>query len=239
MSIKLGVNIDHVATLRQARGTHYPDPIAAAILAIQAGADSITLHPREDARHIQKTDVVHLKKILTVPMNLEIAATKEMLDFAEEILPAVCCLVPEKREEITTEGGLEITHQIDYLSAVCQRLAALNIQVSLFIDPDIQQIAAAKACGAPIIELHTGCYADALDKNAQQKELIRLQAAAKYAHQLGLIVNAGHGLHYENVQEIVNIPHLHELNIGHSIVAQAIFDGFAVAVKKMKSLTSF
>jgi len=233
--IRLGVNIDHVATVRQARGVNYPDPVQAAKLAISGGADGIILHLREDRRHIQDLDLQRLKTSCTVPINLEMAATEEMIQIAETIQPEHCCLVPEKREELTTEGGLDVVSQELQLNEVCQRLAAAGIEVSLFIDTDQQQIIAAKRCGAPVIELHTGHYADAADAE-QEQELQRIKDAAEFAQVQGLIVNAGHGLHYENVQAIAEIPIINELNIGHSIVAQAVFDGMENAVRQMRAL---
>lgn len=236
--IRLGVNIDHVATIRQARGVDYPSPVAAAMMAIQAGADGITLHLREDRRHIQDSDLAQLKTQCTVPINLEMAVTDEMLSIAEQYQPDYCCLVPEKREELTTEGGLDVVTHESTIRAACQRLQARGIQVSLFIDPVIEQMDAAWRCAATIIEIHTGHYANAESSSALEKELKRVQSAAAYAHQKGLIVNAGHGLHDGNVQAIALIPHMNELNIGHSIIAQAIFDGLPVVVKKMKGLVS-
>jgi pyridoxine 5-phosphate synthase len=236
MSIYLGVNIDHIATLRQARGTRYPDPIQAAIEAEQAGADSITLHLREDRRHIQERDVAMLADILQTKMNLEMAVTEEMLAMAEKYRPADACLVPEKREELTTEGGLEVAGQLDKIKQACQRLAAANVRVSLFIDPEISQIEAALACGAPVVELHTGRYADAETDEQAARELAIITEAAEQAHARGLQVNAGHGLHYHNTQAIAAIPQLVELNIGHAIVARSVFSGFQAAVKDMKQL---
>lgn len=236
MSIYLGVNIDHIATLRQARGTRYPDPIQAAIEAEQAGADSITLHLREDRRHIQERDVAMLADILQTKMNLEMAVTEEMLAMAEKYRPADACLVPEKREELTTEGGLEVAGQLDRIKQACQRLAAANVRVSLFIDPEISQIEAALACGAPVVELHTGRYADAETDEQAARELAIITEAAEQAHARGLQVNAGHGLHYHNTQAIAAIPQLVELNIGHAIVARSVFSGFQTAVKDMKQL---
>ncbi|WP_297808660.1 pyridoxine 5'-phosphate synthase [uncultured Methylophaga sp.] len=236
MSIYLGVNIDHIATLRQARGTRYPDPIQAAIEAEQAGADSITLHLREDRRHIQERDVAMLADILQTKMNLEMAVTEEMLTMAEKYRPADACLVPEKREELTTEGGLEVAGQLDKIKQACQRLAAANVRVSLFIDPEISQIEAALACGAPVVELHTGRYADAETDEQAARELAIITEAAEQAHARGLQVNAGHGLHYHNTQAIAAIPQLVELNIGHAIVARSVFSGFQAAVKDMKQL---
>ncbi|MAX53397.1 MAG: pyridoxine 5'-phosphate synthase [Methylophaga sp.] len=236
MSIYLGVNIDHIATLRQARGTRYPDPIQAAIEAEQAGADSITLHLREDRRHIQERDVAMLSDILQTKMNLEMAITEEMLAMAEKYRPADCCLVPEKREELTTEGGLDVAGQLSRMQQACQRLAAVNVRVSLFIDPDLAQIEAAVACGVPVVELHTGRYADAETDAEAERELAVIADAAKQAHERGLQVNAGHGLHYHNTQKIAAIPELVELNIGHAIVARSVFTGFQAAVREMKQL---
>ncbi len=236
MSIYLGVNIDHIATLRQARGTRYPDPIQAAIEAEQAGADSITLHLREDRRHIQERDVAMLSDILQTKMNLEMAITEEMLAMAEKYRPADCCLVPEKREELTTEGGLDVAGQLSRMQQACQRLAAVNVRVSLFIDPDLAQIEAAVACGVPVVELHTGRYADAETDAEAERELAVIADAAKQAHERGLQVNAGHGLHYHNTQKVAAIPELVELNIGHAIVARSVFTGFQAAVREMKQL---
>ncbi len=241
--IYLGVNVDHVATLRQARGkVAYPSPAQAAWLAESAGADGITVHLREDRRHIQDSDVKLLAQTIITRLNFEMAVTKEMVDFALEIKPAYCCFVPEKREELTTEGGLDVIKHFDTIKKYTERLQLNHIQVSLFVDADSNQIQAAKKTGAKLIELHTGPYAEAsLDKNkdknkSQDQELTKIQAAAKLANQLGLIVNAGHGLSYENVAAIANIPELYELNIGHAIVAQALFDGFEKAVSKMKQI---
>lgn len=236
MSIYLGVNIDHVATLRQARGTRYPDPIQAAIEAEQAGADSITLHLREDRRHIQDRDVRMLADILQTKMNLEMAVTDEMLSIAELYRPADCCLVPERREELTTEGGLDVAGQQSRMHDACVRLAEAGITVSLFIDPEMKQIEAAVACGAPVIELHTGRYAEASSAAEAKKELKIIRKAAEQANALGLKVNAGHGLHYHNVQPIAAIKELVELNIGHAIVARSFFTGFQSAVREMKQL---
>lgn len=235
-ALLLGVNIDHVATLRQARGTRYPDPVQAAIDAEEAGADGITLHMREDLRHIQARDVRLIKAVLQTRMNLELAVTEAMLDFAEEIKPEHACLVPEKREELTTEGGLDVIGQYQAVERAVQRLQALGSEVSLFIDPEINQIDAAKASGAPVIELHTGCYADAASVDERAHELERIRQAAAYAANLNLVVNAGHGLHYHNVQPIARIKELHELNIGHAIIARAIFCGLKEAVGHMRQL---
>jgi pyridoxine 5-phosphate synthase len=236
MPIYLGVNIDHIATLRQARGTRYPDPIQAAIEAEQAGADSITLHLREDRRHIQERDVAMLADILQTKMNLEMAVTDEMLAIAEKYRPADCCLVPEKREELTTEGGLDVAGQFDRIKQACDRLAAAGIRVSLFIDPEIKQIEASLACGAPVVELHTGRYAEADTDEERARELAIITEAAEQANARGLQVNAGHGLHYHNTQAIAAIPQLVELNIGHAIVARSVFTGFQGAVREMKQL---
>ena len=231
----LGVNIDHVATVRQARGTDYPDPVEAALLAEKAGADSITLHLREDRRHIQDDDVERLQAVMQTHMNLEMAVTDEMLAIAAGIRPQDCCLVPEKREELTTEGGLDVAGQLDKVTRACANLAANGIRVSLFIDPEPRQLDAAVASGAPVVELHTGAYADA-DAGAQQAELQRIIDAAAYGQQIGLTVHAGHGLHYENVKPVAEIPEIVELNIGHAIVSRAIFEGFTEAVRVMKRL---
>jgi pyridoxine 5-phosphate synthase len=236
MAILLGVNIDHVATLRQARGTRYPDPIQAAIEAEQAGADGITLHLREDRRHIQERDVAMLSDILQTKMNLEMAVTDEMLAMAELYHPADCCLVPERRQELTTEGGLDVIGQLARMKEACQRLAAAKVNVSLFIDPDMTQIDAALECGAPVIELHTGRYADAETPAAAQHELNIIINAVQHAAKLGLQVNAGHGLNYHNVGAIAEISDIVELNIGHAIVARAMFTGFQSAVREMKQL---
>ena len=235
-NIRLGVNIDHVATLRQARGTKYPDPVEAALSAIRGGADGITLHLREDRRHIQDEDVITLKEKLTVPMNLEMAATEEMRLFSEKVRPEHCCIVPEKREELTTEGGLDVVAQRDHIAVMCKRLANVDVEVSLFIDPDLQQIDAAEFCGAPVIEIHTGHYADASSEQERDDQLKRISDAANYAHKKGIVVNAGHGLTIYNVQSIAAISVMNELNIGHSIIARAVFIGLEAAVKEMKAL---
>jgi pyridoxine 5-phosphate synthase len=233
--LSLGVNIDHVATLRQARGTSYPRPADAVVIAERAGADSITVHLREDRRHIQDADLLAINEVMRTHMNLEMAVTDEMLDIAVNINPTDVCLVPEKREELTTEGGLDVKGQLDKVSAACGRLAAENIRVSLFIDPDAEQLDAAVAAGAPVVELHTGGYADAVGEQ-QAAELQRVVDAARYGHEIGLIVNAGHGLHYQNVGPIAVIPEIVELNIGHAIVSRAVFDGLAMAVSEMRRL---
>ena len=235
-SILLGVNIDHVATLRQARKTRYPDPIEAVYAAENGGADGITIHLREDRRHIQERDVELIHEVLLTRLNLEMAVTDFMLGYAEKIKPAHCCFVPEKREELTTEGGLNILLDEARIHDACQRMAASGIEVSLFIDPDKKQIEAAKRCGAPVIEIHTGAYADAKSKEEQMFELNRIEDAAHFADDAGLIVNAGHGLNYHNTQAIARIPHINELNIGHGIVARAIFIGLENAVREMKQL---
>ena len=233
--LKLGVNIDHVATLREARGTPYPSPAEAAVIAEQAGADSITVHLREDRRHIQDRDLVEIGKVMRTHMNLEMAVTDSMLEIAGQTRPADCCLVPEKREELTTEGGLDVVAGLDRVKRACRRLADSGIRVSLFIDPDREQIDAALEAGAPVVELHTGAYADAAD-GERDAELSRIVAAAAYADERGLTVHAGHGLHYDNVTAIAGIAPIVELNIGHAIVARAVFDGLAVAVGEMKRL---
>ncbi len=235
-SILLGVNIDHIATLRQARGTRYPDPIQAAIESEQAGADSITLHLREDRRHIQDRDVEMLKDILQTRMNLEMAVTDEMLDIACKLQPADCCLVPERREELTTEGGLEVAGQLDRLRDACARLADAGVRVSLFIDADPLQVEAAKQVGAPCIEIHTGQFADAMTAESRAAEFERIRAAVDQGNAIGLQVNAGHGLHYHNVGAIAALPAIRELNIGHAIVARALFVGLGNAVGEMKRL---
>jgi pyridoxine 5-phosphate synthase len=234
--ILLGVNIDHVATVRQARGTRYPDPIQAAMEAEQAGADSITLHLREDRRHIQERDVEMLKDILLTRMNLEMAVTEDMLAIAERIKPADCCLVPERREELTTEGGLDVRNQVNKISEACSRLAEAQVKVSLFIDADPEQIEAAAKCGAPAIEIHTGHYADAVSSVQKNAELTKIIDAVNLGIELGMQVNAGHGLSYQNVKPVAAIAGVKELNIGHSIVARALFSGFAEAVREMKRL---
>jgi len=234
--ILLGVNIDHVATLRQARGTRYPDPVQAAIEAEQAGADAITLHLREDRRHIQDRDVEVLRGILQTRMNLEMAVTDEMIRIAERTKPHECCLVPERREELTTEGGLDVAGQMARVGDACKRLAAAGVRVSLFIDADPRQIEAAVKCGAPVIEIHTGHYADAEGREAQAKELERIREAVRLGEAAGLHVNAGHGLHYHNTAPIAAIPEIRELNIGHAIVARAVFTGLQEAVREMKRL---
>ena len=236
MKLLLGVNIDHVATLRQARGTRYPDPVQAAMTAEQAGADSITLHLREDRRHIQERDVLQLKDILQTRMNLEMAVTDDMLAFAERVVPEDCCLVPERRAELTTEGGLDVAGQLPRMRAACERLHAAGVRVSLFIDADPAQIAAAAETGAPCIEIHTGHFADATDRVQAATELDRIRAAVRQGVAAGLHVNAGHGLHYHNVQEIAALADIRELNIGHAIIARAVFTGLAEAVAEMKRL---
>jgi len=232
----LGVNLDHIATLRNARGTQYPDPVQAAFIAEQAGADGITVHLREDRRHITDRDVRLLRQTIQTRMNLEMAVTDEMLDIAIELKPHFCCLVPEKREEVTTEGGLDVAGQLDKMSVAVERLAQAGILVSLFIDPDHRQIDAAVAVGAPYIEIHTGAYAEAQGELAVQAELRRIAVAAAYAAEKGLKVNAGHGLTYHNVQPIAALPEMHELNIGHAIIGQAVMSGLPAAVADMKVL---
>jgi pyridoxine 5-phosphate synthase len=234
-TIKLGVNVDHVATLRQARGTQYPSVVQAALRAEEAGADSITIHLREDRRHIQDADVYALRPLLQTKMNFEMAVTDEMIGIALKIKPQDVCLVPERREERTTEGGLEVAGNLPRMKEVCQKLADAGIRVSLFIAPDIEQINAAKAVGAPVIEIHTGKFADS-EGVEQAQELARIQAATAHAQSLGLVVNAGHGLNIHNVHPIAAIPGMNELNIGHAIVAHALFVGWEYAVREMKAL---
>jgi pyridoxine 5-phosphate synthase len=233
--IALGVNIDHVATLRQARRGRYPDPLYAALAAEEAGADSITLHLREDRRHIQDRDVTAMREALQTRMNLEMAVTDEMIRIAQKVLPQDCCLVPESRQEVTTEGGLNVSGQSARIGDAVRSLGASGIRVSLFIDPDPVQNEAAQRAGAPVIELHTGTYADSTGA-ARAREFERLVAAAKLGARLGLIVNAGHGLNYHNVEPIAAIAEIVELNIGHAIVARSIVDGLAKAVRDMKAL---
>ncbi len=233
--IALGVNIDHVATLRQARRIDYPDPVHAALLAEQSGADSITLHLREDRRHIQDRDVTLLRRLLQTRMNLEMAVTAEMIRIASEVQPQDCCLVPESREEVTTEGGLDVRVQEARIGDACRALAAAGVRVSLFIDPERAQIEAARRVGAPVIELHTGTYANASGA-ARAHELDRVRTAAAFGASLGLVVNAGHGLNYHNVEPIAAIREIVELNIGHAIIARAVFDGLPRAVREMKDL---
>ncbi|ARU31040.1 pyridoxine 5'-phosphate synthase [Sulfuriferula sp. AH1] len=234
--IQLGVNIDHIVTIRQARGTRYPSPVQAALVAEMAGADAITLHLREDRRHIQDHDVDTLSQVLTTRMNLEMAVTDEMLGIACRVKPQDVCLVPERREELTTEGGLDVAGQLDKVKHACDVLANAGIRVSLFIDADERQLDAARACGAPVIEIHTGRFADAENAHDEANELRRIIRAVEYGNALGLQVNAGHGLHYHNVQAIAAIPGVAELNIGHAIVAQALFVGWEAAVRDMKRL---
>lgn len=234
--VLLGVNIDHIATLRQARGTRYPDPVQAALVAEEAGADGITLHLREDRRHIQDRDVYLLNDMLNTRMNLEMAVTEEMVQIALKVKPACVCLVPEKREELTTEGGLNVLANEAAISDACKRLAAVGSEVSLFIDADEKQIDAAVRCGAPVIEIHTGHYADATDSKLQVKELEKIQQGVAYAIKQGLVVNAGHGLHYHNTEAIAAIPGINELNIGHALIAHAAFVGLKQAVKEMREL---
>ncbi|MDH5633627.1 MAG: pyridoxine 5'-phosphate synthase [Gammaproteobacteria bacterium] len=236
MSMKLGVNIDHVATLRQARGTRYPEPVQAALEAEQAGADAITLHLREDRRHIQDRDVELLKDILQTRMNLEMAVTEEMIGIASRIQPADCCLVPERREELTTEGGLDVAGQKDKIARACERLGDAGVRVSLFIDADLHQLDAAQSCGAPVVEIHTGHYADARNEKQKIAEFARIERAVQHGLELGLQVNAGHGLHYQNVHTIAGLTGISELNIGHAIISRALFVGMQAAVSEMKRL---
>jgi pyridoxine 5-phosphate synthase len=234
--ILLGVNIDHVATLRQARGTRYPEPLQAALIAEQAGADAITVHLREDRRHIQDRDVEMLSDVLQTRMNLEMAATQEMLDIARRIRPQDCCIVPEKRQELTTEGGLGVAANLPALRDYCAALAETDIRVSLFVDAQLSQLDAAKEAGAPVVEIHTGHYAEAVGREERAQELEKIQQAVAHGLELGLQVNAGHGLDYHNVQEMVAIRGLRELNIGHSIISRAVISGLAEAVSEMKRL---
>ncbi len=235
--IKLGVNIDHVATLRQARRTTFPSPAEAARLAEQAGADGITAHLREDRRHIQDFDIFEIQKVIRIPLNLEMAATEDMVKFALLTHPEKVCLVPEKRQELTTEGGLDVRSRGKDLKQMIAGMAKANIEVSLFIDPDISQIKAAAETGAPFIELHTGAYADS-DMGKREERIEELIKAAEEANRLGLKVNAGHGLNYENTAAVLRVPHLAELNIGHSIVSEAVFHGMEAAVRRMKEIIS-
>lgn len=235
---KLGLNIDHVATLRQARGARYPNLVRAALICEEAGADAITIHLREDRRHIQDADVEVLRGMLQTRMNLECAVTEEMIANALRIKPHDLCLVPERREELTTEGGLDVIRYFDAVKSACERCAAAGIRVSLFIDPDEKQIDAAVRTGAPVIELHTGKYAEANSVPEHTRELERIRVAAAHAHAQGLQVNAGHGLHYHNVQDIAAIPNIVELNIGHAIIAESLFIGLDAAVRKMKALVT-
>ena len=234
--IKLGLNIDHVATLRQARGSRYPNMVRAALICEEAGADAITLHLREDRRHIQDADVEILRGMLQTRMNLECAVTDDMIENAVRIKPHDICLVPERREELTTEGGLDVVRHFDAVKHATKCCAEAGIRVSLFIDPDEQQLDAAKNIGAPVVEIHLGRYADADSEPERERELQRIRHAVEHGHGLGLQVNAGHGLHYHNVRPIVAIPHIAELNIGHAIIAEAVFIGLEPAVKKMKAL---
>lgn len=230
--IKLGVNIDHVATLRQARMGIEPEPVMAAKIAEKAGADGITIHLREDRRHIQDKDVYEIKNVISIPLNLEMACSDDIINIAREVLPSTCTIVPEKRQEITTEGGLDAAGQYDAVADTVARLQEKCIKVSLFIEPDNVQIDAAKKMGAEYIEIHTGLYANT-DGEAQLQELNRIKEAAAYAHRLGLIVNAGHGLNYTNTHNIAAVPYMHEFNIGHSIISRAVFTGLEEAVKEM------
>ena len=232
----LGVNIDHIATIRQARGTNYPSVVKAALDAEKAGADSITLHLREDRRHMQDKDLYELKPLLTTKMNLELAPTDEMIKIALDVKPEDVCLVPERREERTTEGGLDVINNYDLLKDACEQLTSAGIRTSLFIAPDIKHIEKAIMMNAPVIEIHTGHYANLEDRASQIKELKAIKNAVDFANKAGLIVNAGHGLHYKNVQEIVAIKGIEELNIGHSIVAEALFVGWQKAIRNMKTI---
>ncbi len=234
--IKLGVNIDHVATLRQVRGTRYPDPVQAALEAEQAGADAITLHLREDRRHIQEQDVEVLRRLLQTRMNLEMAVANDVVAFACRIRPHEACLVPERRQELTTEGGLDVSGDLKKITGVCAKLADAGIRVSLFVDADPNQIEAAAKTGAPVIEIHTGRYAEAESSETGRQELVRIEQAVQQGLDLKLQVNAGHGLNYHNVQSVAAIPGISELNIGHAIIARALFTGLPEAVREMKRL---
>jgi pyridoxine 5-phosphate synthase len=234
--IKLGVNIDHVATLRQARGTRYPDPVQAALEAEQAGADAITLHLREDRRHIQDQDVEMLRRLIQTRMNLEMAVAGDIVAFACRLRPHECCLVPERRQELTTEGGLDVVGGFKKIAEACTRLADAGIRVSLFVDAEPDQIEAAARTGAPVIEIHTGRYAEAESGAASRQELVRIEQAVQQGLGLKLQVNAGHGLNYHNVQAVAAIPGISELNIGHAIIARALFTGLPEAVREMKRL---
>jgi pyridoxine 5-phosphate synthase len=233
--VYLGLNIDHVATLRQARGTHYPDPVEAALQAELAGADSITMHLREDRRHIQDEDVYRMKAAIQTKLNLEMAVTDEMVEIACKVQPHYCCLVPERREELTTEGGLDVVGQEQKIAAACKQLAAAGIKVSLFIDAEKDQIDAAKRCSAPVIEIHTGHYADCSSEAEKLSQLERIQSMSNYAHSIGLQVNAGHGLTLSNVADIAAIPEIVELNIGHAIIADAVFLGLPKVIEMFKA----
>jgi pyridoxine 5-phosphate synthase len=234
--VRLGINIDHVATLRQARGGLEPEPVQAALAAEMAGADGITLHLREDRRHIQERYVNLLAQVLQTPMNLEMAVTNEMLDIATRLAPAHCCLVPEKRQELTTEGGLDAAGQLPRVRDACRRLADAGVEVALFIDAEPAQLEAALAAGAPAIEIHTGPLANASGREARESELALLRRFAREASESGLEVHAGHGLDYHNVVPVAKIPEIEELNIGHSVIARAVFRGLAAAVADMKAL---
>lgn len=234
--VLLGINIDHIATVRNARGTNYPDPVQAAFIAEQAGAEGITVHLREDRRHITDRDVELLRQTIQTRMNLEMAVTDEMVDIACRIKPVFCCLVPEKRQEVTTEGGLDVAGQKEKIARAVKRLTEAGIKVSLFIDPDHTQIDAADDVGVPFIEIHTGAYADAATSQEEDKEFFRIKDAVAYAAGKGLSVNAGHGLNYHNVQRIAALPAIYELNIGHAIIGRAVFSGLAAAVAEMKTL---
>jgi|TARA_B100001250_G_scaffold394141_1_gene397689 pyridoxine 5-phosphate synthase len=234
--IYLGVNVDHVATVRQARGTDYPSPLEAALVAISSGADSITIHLREDRRHIQLSDLELILDYVSSRINLEMAITSEMLDIAVKLKPTDCCLVPEKREELTTEGGLDVINQIDEVTNACEILTQNRIRPSLFIDPEFSQIEAALSCGVKVIELHTGLYADSINQSDKTSELKRIREAAIFGSSLGLTIHAGHGLNYHNVAEVASITEIVELNIGHSIISRSLFDGMEKAVKDMKKL---
>ena len=234
--ISLGVNVDHIATLREARGVNYPDPIQIALIAEKNGADSITIHLREDRRHIQDHDVERMIAVIESRVNFEMAATDEMIDIACMLKPYDCCLVPEKRQELTTEGGLDVYSRVDFLSTCVGKLKQSGIRVSIFVDPDPKQIESSQMIGADAVEIHTGLYADSANPSDQAYELNRIKECAVHADRIGLRVNAGHGLHYENTSDIAAIREIKELNIGHSIIARAVNTGIAEAVSEMKSI---
>ena len=235
-NILLGVNVDHVATLREARGVNYPDPVQIALIAEKNGADSITIHLREDRRHIQDHDVERMIAVIDSRVNFEMAATNEMIDIACRLKPYDCCLVPENRQELTTEGGLDVFSRVDFLSSCVEKLKKSGIRVSIFVDPEPKQIESSQMIGADAVEIHTGLYADSVNSSDQDYELNRIKECAVHADRIGVRVNAGHGLHYENTSEIAAIREIKELNIGHSIIARAVNSGMAEAVSEMKSI---
>ena len=235
-NILLGVNVDHIATLREARGVNYPDPVQIALIAEKNGADSITIHLREDRRHIQDYDVERMIAVIDSRVNFEMAATNEMIDIACRLKPYDCCLVPENRQELTTEGGLDVYSRVDFLSSCVAKLKKSGIRVSIFVDPDPKQIESSQMIGADAVEIHTGLYADSVNSSDQDYELNRIKECAVHADRIGVRVNAGHGLHYENTSEIAAIREIKELNIGHSIIARAVNSGIAEAVSEMKAI---